>query len=186
VSCQDDGSGVASARGEHGREPVRAEAKGVDSPAVERAVVKLAYYSHRYGGNPENLARAKDRFAELAPKYASLGIILWAPWFVLADAGVREDLVWNFISEAIFLSTRIVIDLDGAPASEGMVAERDEALAWNEEIETLGSEGTLEARDPADAARLLAIASEVNHWANGDADPLDALEAIRKALGAPF
>jgi hypothetical protein len=35
--------------------------------------VKLVWYSHRYGGKPENLARAKERFAELTPKFASRG-----------------------------------------------------------------------------------------------------------------
>lgn len=99
----------------------------------------LVYYCHRLTDpDPKvqaaNLSRAIERLRYLRPQLAARGEVLWAPWIALADAGVVADAaVWGFLGDAISLSKAILLDLDGAPESGGML--REAALAEERGIE---------------------------------------------------
>lgn len=87
---------------------------------------RLCYYSHRFGGDPANLARAKARFAELEAlwKTERPDLVLWAPWLKVAEVlryGVDDP--WHSIEEDIRLSLALVLDHDGEPRSAGMARE---------------------------------------------------------------
>jgi alpha-beta hydrolase superfamily lysophospholipase len=84
----------------------------------------LCYYCHRFSGYAANLIRAKRNFAVYREEYARKGVVLWAPWIALADAGVPEADVWPFIEAAITVSGGILYDLDGESAIPGMLRER--------------------------------------------------------------
>lgn len=100
----------------------------------------LAYYAHRYGGSAANIARAKERFAHLQPEYAARGIVLWAPWIGLAEAGVEEEICWEVIDAAMGASSMLVLDRDGAPLSDGMLEEKAMAVDVELPIEEIGAE----------------------------------------------
>jgi hypothetical protein len=100
----------------------------------------LVYYAHRYGGSAANLARAKERFAQLQPEYEARGCVLWAPWIALAEAGVSERIAWDVLYESVAVSNAIVLDKDGAPLSDGMIEEKGIATDNELTIEEIGSE----------------------------------------------
>jgi hypothetical protein len=94
----------------------------------------LIWYSHRYGGNPVNLTRAKERFAVLAPHFAKEGKILHAPWFALADAGIEEDRALAFCRGGVIASDLLFLDLDGEEQSPGMQFEHQVAAENGVEV----------------------------------------------------
>lgn len=89
----------------------------------------LYYYAHRYSNSDQaiqqaNLARAKQRLAYLGPSFRARGIVLWAPWIEMAEAGVPEDAAWLVIEKCVRVCDGIVLDLDGADEpSPGMGRE---------------------------------------------------------------
>lgn len=96
----------------------------------------LWYYSHRYGGSPDNLKRAIERFAALEAKWAIKypDRVLWSPWFWMARAELAEQVSMSACWDDILVSHGLVLDFDGRPLSHGMQAERDAAVFAKKEI----------------------------------------------------
>ena len=94
----------------------------------------LLYYAHRYQGFTANLLRAKRNFAVLRDEYARKGIVLWAPWIPMAEAGISEGSAWRTVGACIAASHGIVSDLDGEPESPGMAREREMATRMGKSI----------------------------------------------------
>ena len=89
----------------------------------------LVWYSHRYGRDPANLARAKQRFEVLRRYFAGKGKILHAPWFALSDAGTDEPRALEFCKAGVVASDELFLDLDGEEQSPGMLIEHEVADA---------------------------------------------------------
>jgi hypothetical protein len=91
--------------------------------------MKTFYYSHRYrdpdpAKQAENLARAKERFAEMRRELSRYDIKLIAPWIGMADAGIAEEFAWPVLVGQVATSDATLVDLDGDDAlSGGMRAE---------------------------------------------------------------
>ena len=93
-------------------------------------MLKTYWFSHRYTDadhvmQAANLIRARARLAYLAPSFRARGIILSAPWFDWAEAGIPEAEAWRRIGIALPWCDGIALDLsDGKSLSPGMVRER--------------------------------------------------------------
>jgi hypothetical protein len=92
--------------------------------------MKTYYFCHRYGGRPENLARALERLIKLglrwALEYPERKLV--APWMGLSNslllvAAMAPCRQW--VREA----DGIVLDFDGEALSPGMQQEYDEAVS---------------------------------------------------------
>ena len=105
---------------------------------------RLGYYSHRFRNpNPsvqaENLRRAADRLAYLAPAFLrDHGIVLWAPWIGMARAGVSEQRALSVIYPSVAACDVLVEDFDGKPESAGMFDERNQAIVGGKQIIEVG------------------------------------------------
>lgn len=100
--------------------------------------MKLYYFAHRYGGDPMNRLRARERFDLLHGEYADAGIVLWAPWLALAESCIDEKLAWHIIEVCVRASDGVVLDLDGTDEpTPGMVKERDISLAVGGKVEVV-------------------------------------------------
>jgi hypothetical protein len=91
------------------------------------------YYSHRYGGLPENLDRAEQRVARLNRIYVDL----YAPWIALARSGLSEAEAWVCIERDIKNSQAVLFDLDGGAWSPGMLRELELAVKYGKHIEII-------------------------------------------------
>jgi hypothetical protein len=103
---------------------------------------RLFYLAHRYRDadhavQAANLARAIERLRYLRSRFEADGIVLWAPWIGMAKAGLPEDLAWLVIERCVRVCHGIVLDLDGAEASEGMMREKAMAEAVGGELRTV-------------------------------------------------
>ena len=104
--------------------------------------MKLLYYAHRYRSHDPsvqdaNLARSIERLRDLRQRFEAEGIVLWAPWIGMAKAGLPEDLAWIVIERCVRVCHGIVLDLDGADASDGMLREQAMAEAVGGEVRTV-------------------------------------------------
>ena len=101
--------------------------------------MKLLYYAHRFRDHDPvvqrwNLQEAQRRFADTAQWIAGK---LWAPWLVLAERGVDEELVWAVIEASIAASDGIVVDLDGGEWTDELRRQRDIAEKHGKEVVVL-------------------------------------------------
>ena len=104
--------------------------------------MKLLYFSHRYRDpDPsqqwDNLARSWYRFGTIKYARRKSGERLWAPWIELAETDVPEEQAWAVIEAAIAARHGILLDLDGAPESEGMAREREIAERLGKRVEVV-------------------------------------------------
>ena len=91
----------------------------------------LWWYSHRYrdadtAKQIDNLLRARERYEGLCrrwkARYPERVLVAW--WLDMAEAGVSEETAWRVIATSIGACEGIVLDIDGRPASDGMLRER--------------------------------------------------------------
>ena len=105
---------------------------------------QLWYYAHRFSDadpakQAENLDRARNRFLTLQYEWNTSYWLrrAWAPWCHMAAANIPEARAWVMIEACVRGSDGIVLDLDGQPATAGMLREREIAEAAGIAVEVL-------------------------------------------------
>lgn len=96
----------------------------------------IAYYSHRYGGNPSELDAAEERLRRYQTRHP--GVFVVATWITFARAGCDEARVWAAIEAEIACCNHLVLDRHGhAEPSDGQQRERGIAERLGIAVEVL-------------------------------------------------